>query len=276
MNINEFKLERYFEQHEFTAKYLFCASDCETFKIEDILSEKELSELHSLRLGYSQAQGNPILRKEVAKLFRTVGPEEIVVSVPEEGIFITMNALLDKGDSVIIQFPCYQALREVPKAIGCKVINWAPQAIGNRWRWDISFLTEKVNKDTKMIVINSPHNPTGHLFTHGEYQEIIDIAKENGCMVFSDEMYRLLEYQERDRLPIGSEIYEKCVSLSGMSKVYGLGGLRIGWLSIREKTLLDKIIEFKDYTTISNAALSEYVATVAIRKRPRYCQGIWA
>jgi aspartate/methionine/tyrosine aminotransferase len=267
MKIDEFKLERYFAKHEFSSRYILCASDCESFKVKDLASEEELSELESLRLEYSESQGNSILRKEIAKLFQVVTPEEIIVSAPEEGIFITMNTLLDAGDNVIVQFPCYPALIELPKAIGCKAVTWMPEIIENRWRWDVSFLKENVNKDTKMVVINSPHNPTGHQFTEQEYREIIDIAKENDCIVFSDEMYRLLEHRKKDRLPIGSDVYEKCISLSGMSKTFGLGGLRIGWQSIREKALLEKIAKFKDYTTISNSALSEHVALFALRKK---------
>ena len=148
------------------------------------------------------------MRKEIAKLFQVVTPEEIIVSAPEEGIFITMNALLDAGDNVIVQFPCYPALIELPKAIGCKATTWKPEIIENHWHWDISFLEENVNKDTRMIVTNSPHNPTGQLFTEKEYREIIDIAKENDCIVFSDEMYRLLEHRKEDRLPIGSDVYK--------------------------------------------------------------------
>jgi aspartate/methionine/tyrosine aminotransferase len=267
MRIDEFKLERYFERHEFSAKYIFCASDCETSTLNDFLSEKELSELHSIRLSYSQAQGNPVLRDEISKMYHNVGSEEIIVSVPEEAIFITMNSLLDPGDNVVVQFPCYQALSEVPRAIGCRVIKWEPEAVQDDWNWSLEFLRKMVNKRTRMIIINSPHNPTGHLFNKKEYDEIIQLARENNCIVFSDEMYRMLEYQNEDQLPIGSDVYEKCISLSGMSKAYGLGGIRIGWLSVREKEALDRIMRFKDYTTISSSALSEYVATVAVRKR---------
>jgi len=267
MRIDEFKLERYFTKHESNAKYILGASDCETFTVSEVLSEKELSELHSLRMGYSESQGNAQLREEIATLFQNLTPDDIAVAVPQEAIFLAMNALLDPGDKIAVQVPCYQSLCAVPAAIGAKVLAWSPVTIRNQWHWDLDFLRENVDKTTKLITLNSPHNPTGYHFTQKEYAEIIDIARENGCHVFSDEMYRLLEYQEEDRLPIGSEIYEKCISLSGMSKTFGLGGLRIGWLSTRDRALLERIVEFKDYTTITNSVLSEYVALGALRKR---------
>ena len=269
MKIEEFKLERYFAKHETHAKYVLGASDCESFAVNEILTEKELSDLQSFRLGYSEAQGNMHLRKEIATLFKNVSYEDVVVAVPQESIFIAMNALLSPGDKVIVQVPCYQSLCAVPKAIGCNVVTWSPVTIKNQWYWDTNFLKENVDKATKLIVVNSPHNPTGYLFTRKEYKEIIDIAKEKNCYVFSDEMYRFLEYQKENRLPIGSDVYEKCISLSGLSKTFGLGGLRIGWLSTRDKALLRRVIEFKDYTTLSNSALSEFVALAALKKKEK-------
>jgi hypothetical protein len=97
MRIDEFKLERYFAKHEFDARYILCASDCESFSISEILGEKEFSELHSLKLGYSESQGNRFLRKEIATLFQNVTFDDIVVAAPQEGIFIALNALLSLG-----------------------------------------------------------------------------------------------------------------------------------------------------------------------------------
>ncbi len=260
-------LERFFAKHEFTAKYVMGASDCESYAVNEILSEKELAELHSLRLGYSEAQGNALLRKEISAIFQNVTPDEIVVAAPQEGIFIAMNALLSPGDKAIVQVPCYQSLCAIPRAIGCEVVAWSPSTVENRWQWDLDFLRRSIDKSTKLIVVNSPQNPTGSLFTPEEFAEIIDIARINDCYLLSDEMYRMLEYRKEDRLPTGSDVYDKCISLSGLSKTFGLGGLRIGWLSIREKTILDRIVKLKDYTTLSNSALSEFVALIALRKK---------
>ncbi len=267
MHISPFRLERYLELYEFSAKYILGASDCESFEIQEILSDQELTELKSLRLGYSEAQGNLSLRKEISNLFQVAGPEHIVVSVPQEGIFITMNALLEPGDEVVVQVPCYQSLCEMPKALGCKVLTWEPETKKGRWEWNLDFLRKNVDRKTNLIVINSPQNPTGQTFDKNDYLEILDIAKRNSCYVFSDEMYRLLEHNPQDRLPIGTDIYEKCISLSGMSKTFGLGGLRLGWLSARDNQMLKRIVEFKDYTTISNNAVGEYIAKAALKKK---------
>src|SRR3990172_8470561 len=150
MKINDFKLERYFDKHEFSSRYVLCASDCESSSVKEILTKKDLSKLLSLKLGYTKSPGDPLLREEIAKLFQKVKPEEIVVSGPGEGIFLAMNVLLSAGDRVIVQYPCYQSLFAVPQAIGCDIIKWEPEINGNQWHWDINFLREKVNKETKL------------------------------------------------------------------------------------------------------------------------------
>jgi aspartate/methionine/tyrosine aminotransferase len=155
----------------------------------------------------------------------------------------------------------------IPVAIGCKQVSWKPSMTKNNWNWKMDFLRKNVNKKTKLIIINSPQNPTGALFTRKEFLEIVEIARENECYLFSDEMYRMMEYSEEDRLPIGSDLYKKCISLCGLSKSFGLGGLRIGWLSVRKKEILEQIVKLKDYTTLSNSSLSEFVGLIALKKR---------
>lgn len=269
MKLSPFKLERYFARYEFNVRYTLCASDCESFLIQELLSKKELSKFLSLKLSYTESQGNPELRKEIAKLYTRVKPETIVVCTPQEGIFLAMNILLSPGDKIIVQSPCYQSLFEIAKALGCQVIPWNPIKGDPGWKWDTGFLKKHVDSKTKLVVINSPHNPTGHLFSKEEYQEIMKTAQQKGCYVFSDEMYRFLEYNPHERLPSGSDLYEKCISLFGMSKTFGMPGLRIGWLSMQDKELFNRIMSFKDYTTICNSALSEQIALVALRKKDK-------
>jgi len=101
MKLADFQLERYFAKYEFNVPYVLCASDCESFAVHELLSEKEKSDLLSLRLGYTESQGNPELRKEIAKLYTTVKSDDIIVCAPEEGIFIAMNVLLNAGENII-------------------------------------------------------------------------------------------------------------------------------------------------------------------------------
>jgi len=115
--------------------------------------------------------------------------------------------------------------------------------------------------------VNFPHNPTGSLPSFADYERILEIAASHGIAVFSDEMYRLLERNEGDRLPAAVELYDKAVSLSGVSKTIGLAGLRIGWLVVRDERLMRRLVQLKDYTTICSSAPSEILALAGLRAR---------
>ncbi len=271
MKLNELELERYLVKYEFIAPYLFCVSDSESFEVNELLDmDKDYSKKFSkLRLGYVDPQGSKYLRDEISGLYENVSNEEIVIlSGAAEGIFVVMNALLDKGDHVIVQWPCYQPLCEVPFSIGCEVTKWEMEE-KNEWMPDIDFLIRNVKQNTKMIVINNPHNPTGFVFSKETLHKIIDVAKQKGIWVFSDEVYRFSEYEEDYRTGAVVDIYEKGISVGAMSKIFGLGGLRIGWSCIKDKNILNKVVSFKDYTTICCSAPSEMLSALALKNREK-------
>lgn len=269
MKLKDFKLERFFAQYEFTAPYLLCSSDCESFTVRELLQLEESpeEELKNLRLGYTESQGNPILRKEISRLYEKTDPEDIIVFAgAEEGIFIFMNVLLNKGDHIIVQFPAYQSLFEIANSIGCEITRWEMR-YEDKWELNIDFLEKNIKKNTRLIVINTPHNPTGYSIPQEKYRKIIDLAKENDIYLFSDEVYKFLEYDEKNRLPSMCDLYDKGVSLGVMSKSFGLAGLRIGWIGTKGKEVLKKLASFKDFTSICNSAPGEFLSALALRNK---------
>lgn len=271
MKIEEFKLERYFARYEFGTPHLLCCSDCETLSVAELLEmdvDFEAS-FASLRLGYTESQGHPVLREEIARLYANISTEEIIVlSGAEEGIFALMNSLLEAGDHVIVQFPAYQSLFEVARAIGCEVSLWTLDEEKN-WEPDLETLESLITKKTKLIVINFPHNPTGAMINREDFEAIAEIAGERDITLFSDEVYRFSEYDPTDRLAGMCDIYDKSITLGVMSKSFGLAGLRIGWVASRNREILNKIAGFKDYTTICNSAPSEMLAITALRHKEK-------
>jgi aspartate/methionine/tyrosine aminotransferase len=264
-----FALERFFARHEFSARYLLSTSDCEGLAMADLLADAEpkLQERWGgLRLGYTESQGLPELRTEIATLYESVNPADILVAAPEEAVFLAMNALLEPGDHVICTFPGYQSLYQLALSIGCRVTFWEPSG-GEGWRFDPAWLEKNLRPDTKLVVWNFPHNPTGALPTAADFARMIAAASAAGAWVFSDEMYRLLEPSADLRLPAAVDRYERAVSLSGMSKAFGLAGLRIGWVATHDAELLERMKALKDYTTICSSAPSELLALMALRSR---------
>jgi len=269
MKIEPFLLERFFARHEFSARHLLCASDCETLSIAELLAmEPGAAEAFSaLRLGYTESAGGPELRQEIASLYEGITAADVLVfSGAEEAIFVFMNAALRAGDHLIVHAPCYQSLTSVAEASGCQVARWEASAESG-WAPDSERLSQEVTTATRAIVVNFPHNPSGYLAEKERFAAIVDLARKNGLLLFSDEVYRFLEYDAGARLPAACEIYENGVSLGVMSKAFGLAGLRLGWVACRNQQVLRAMAGLKDYTTICAAAPSEFLAHLALRRR---------
>ena len=271
-----FALERHFAKYEFTAPYLLCCSDCEAIPLSELLSmadEESLSLWRNLGLGYTESSGHPLLRQEIAKLYSGIAPEEVLVTAPEEGVFIAMQTLLHKGDHLVVTGPGYQSLSEVALSLGCRVSFWVPQWSEARgWKYQIEELQALISKETKLIVLNFPHNPTGAILSEADINRVAGMARERKIPLFSDEMYRYLEHDAGLRLPSVAELYEDGVALSGLSKSFALPGLRIGWLVSKNKTILQSCAFYKDYTTICSSAPSEVLGIMGLRAKEQILQ----
>jgi aspartate/methionine/tyrosine aminotransferase len=267
MDIPLFKLERFLAQYEFEVPYFLCGSDCEAFSLGDLLALEPGADeaFRNLRLGYTESRGDPRLREAIAGRYAERNPDDFVVFAgAEEGIFVFMNAVLKPGDHVIVQYPTYQSLYEVARANGCEVTFWRMDE-DDGWMLDLEDLKRAIRPTTRAIVINTPNNPTGSQMGREVFDGLIDIARDHGIYVFSDEVYRYLEHDPRTRLPAMADAYEKGVSLGVMSKAYGLPGLRIGWIATPDGDLLEKTVQFKDYTTICSSAPSEFLSLCALK-----------
>lgn len=271
MHLDDFKLERFFAKYEFSAPYILCSSDPQSLTIEELLTYEEgaLEGLKKHYLGYTETKGSPKLKEEISKLYENIYPNEILVhSGGEEGIFLFMNCALNKGDHVIALFPAYQSLYSIAESIGCEVSYWKlKENENNTFELDINFLATNIKENTKAIIVNFPHNPTGFLPSKALFKEIVEIAKKHNVLLFCDEVYRFLEHDKNDTLPSACDLYDFAISTGSMSKAFGLPGLRIGWTTTRNQVLLNKMWSYKDFTTICSSAPSEYLATVAIRNR---------
>ncbi len=226
-----------------------------------------IDKFKKLWLGYTESAGDPALTEQIAALYSDITPEQILVhSGAEEAIFNTMNVLLEKGDHIIVHYPCYQSLMEIAKAIGCDVTLWETHS-HNQWALDLDFLKDHIRSNTRLVIINTPHNPTGYLMPRADMDEVAKLSRQHGFVVFSDEVYRESEFHEEDRLPAACDFGEHAVSLGVMSKTYGLPGLRIGWIATRNAAVYDGMAALKDYTTICNSAPSEFLAELALHHR---------
>lgn len=269
MELAPFAIERYYALHEFTTPTMLSSSDAETVTVAELLALEPGAEeaLLGQRLGYTESAGSPELRTAIAAIYERLAPEDVVVlAAAEEGIFTAYHALLRPGDHVVVETPCYQSALEVARSTGAEVDEWR-RSYAEAWAYDVDALERVLRPDTRLIYVNSPHNPTGTQMTSEVLDRVVELAAERGAWLFSDEVYRELEHDPADRVPAAADRYERALSLGSVSKTYGLPGLRLGWLASRDGDALSRIVHTKHYTTICSSAPSELLAAVALRHR---------
>jgi aspartate/methionine/tyrosine aminotransferase len=272
MRIADFALERFFARWEFAVEHLLCASDVEAYPMADLLAlaDDETRALwDELRLSYTESTGHPLLRSEIASLYESVEPDEVLTFAgAEEAIFCLMNVVAGSGDHAIVTWPGYQSLYEVARAAGAEVTLHELRE-SHDWAIDTDALRGQLTPATRLIVVNVPHNPTGMVADRGTFDAIVAISEEAGAHLLVDEVYRGLEVDEADRLPAGVDSTARGISLGVMSKTYAMPGLRIGWIATHDRDLLDRLARYKDYTTTCSSAPSEILAIAGLRARER-------
>jgi aspartate/methionine/tyrosine aminotransferase len=272
MRIADFALERYFARWEFAVRHVLCASDVEGYPMRELLAladEEGRALWDGLRLGYTESAGHPLLRAEIAGLYETLEADDVLVFTgAEEAIFCTFSALLGPGDHAVVTWPGYQSLYEVARAAGARVALHALRE-SDGWALDVDRLVAAIRPDTRAVVVNAPHNPTGMLPTHAEWARLVEAGGAVGVRLIADEVYRFLEFDSGDRLAAGADTGPRNASIGVMSKSFALAGLRIGWLASRDRDLLARVAALKDYTTICPPAPSELLAIVALRAREK-------
>jgi aspartate/methionine/tyrosine aminotransferase len=267
-----FRIERYFARDEFTTRHLLASSDCEALALAELLALADAGDREAwdgLRLGYTESPGLLELRERIAAGYPGLGAEDVLTAAPEEILYLLGRTLLQPGDRAIVTYPAYQSLYEIAGAVGARVERWTPEETAGGWWFDPGRLEALARDGAKAIVVNFPHNPTGALPTPAEWAAVVRTAESASAVLVVDEMYRGLEYDPARRLTPGALVSEHGVSIGGLSKAYGLPGLRVGWLATRHAATRDAAQTYKDYTTICSSAPSERLAVVALKNAER-------
>ncbi len=267
MKPNPFRIEQFYAKYEFSTPYMLSSSDAESRSVAELLAFEPSAKLEQLWLGYTESSGAPYLRQTIAGIYQAITPDDVLVfSSAEEGIFVFYNALIAATDHVIVESPCYESAFEIARCTGASVSKWQ-RNFETGWAHDLTALERLIQKNTKAIYINTPHNPTGTNMTLDTLNAVLNLAREHGIYVFCDEVYRELEHDPHTRLPAACDLYENAISLGSISKAYGLPGLRLGWYASRNRHVLQAARDYKDYTTICSSAPSEFLADLALRHR---------
>ncbi len=266
--LSPFRLERWFAEFEFvlgirnlTASGPYDATTRELLALED---EETTRRYLDLGLGYIENPGGADLRQGVTSLYTTLHAEDIqITSGASEALFLLAWSLMEPGANIIIEEPCYENLPGVASALGFEVRR-LPLRMQDGWKPDLARLAQLIDEKTRLIYLVHPHNPTGSTLQVEEMQTIARMAERVGARVVNDEVFRLIAL-DGEPTPSIIDVAENALCIADMTKPWGLGGLRVGWIAGRDHQLLQRVSEVRDYSTMCSSATGEFLATVALR-----------
>src|SRR5579862_5527583 len=261
-------------RHETHVRYDIAESGILPLSTDDLLAFEPpaeraatLTALLDLPLGYSEARGTEQLRSMLAATYARGDADDILVTTGAiEANFLLFNELLEPGDHVIAPYPAYQQLYTVPKAIGCDVSLWhvGPET---GYRYDVAALKGLLRPRTRVIVVNTPHNPTGAMLSPADAARVYALAESVGATVIGDEAYRWLEVPDGE--PFAPPMFDagpRGVSVGTLSKPFGLPGLRIGWIA-GPPDLIQACWGLRDYISLSPGKLNDALACLGLKHR---------
>ena len=267
MKLEPFAMERLQSTWENRVAWNLSESGVHPLRLEELaVAEEDRAALFGQELGYTQTNGTPELRAAIASMYPDARPEHIeVTNGGSEANCIALWHLVEPGDEVVMMLPNYMQMRGLARGLGAVVRAWPLVEDDTRWRADLEALDALVSPATKLILICNPNNPTGARFTAPELNEICRIASRVGAWIVSDEIYRGAELDSIETPTIWGR-YERAIVTSGLSKAFGLPGLRIGWV-VAPPGLIEELWSVHDYTTIAPGALNDRLARVALARR---------
>ena len=267
MRVPPFALERYQSVHEHHVEINLTESGVEPLEVGELLGPDALEGLLGQPLAYSQSNGTPELRAAVAAAFPGAGEEHVLVANGgAEANFVACWRLVEPGDEVVVMQPNYGQVQGLAEGFGALVRPWPLRAEragpSPRWAPDVDELRGLVTDRTKVVAICNPNNPTGARLTGPEVAAVCEVAARHGAWVFSDEIYRGAEHDGVETPTVWGRT-ERAIVTGGLSKAYGLPGLRIGW-AVAARDMADSLWSRRDYTTIAPSALSDRLARHAL------------
>ncbi|OCT53946.1 putative aminotransferase [Cladophialophora carrionii] len=272
-----FHLPKWLEENAANATHVLGGSAAPGLSLDDLVAlsndpakTEDALRWRGLKLANYSAQGSEAVRRNIADLYsEDVLPEHVVTTTGTTGANMTvLLSLVQPGDHVVSVYPVYPQLLGLPKRLGCEVSLWKLDP-SNGWRADVEELRKLIKPSTKLIILNNPGNPTGSYLDLATQQKIIQLAQEHDITVLADEIFRPLYHEGPAPPSLVEHDYTKVVVTSSMSKVWAMSAVRIGWIISRDHSILDMILNAREYTLQSTSVLDEIVATEALSTRCR-------
>jgi aspartate/methionine/tyrosine aminotransferase len=268
MKVTPFTLEQFFAQTEFNVRYHLAASAIQSWSLRELLSlanDPDLQfSLFATRIGYTEPEGIPELRREIAHLYSaTENPDNILITIGAiEANYLLLSTLLEPGDKFVVQTPYYQQLAQVGIDLGAVPLYWE---YSEEKGFPLEEFEALIEQKPALVMLNTPHNPTGFVFSPDDMKKIADLCCERNIVLLSDEVYRDLG---ESRLPSMRDYSAQAIGIGSMSKAYGLAGLRVGWM-VGPSEIIKRCQEKRDYTSLCPPAFGQHLALTALKHRTK-------
>jgi len=276
--LEPFKMERIQSEWENVVSYNLSESGVEPVKVMELISMLEgeegiQSQVLERQLGYPQTNGTEELRGLISEMYQEAGIQNVIVTNgTSEANYIATWKLFDQKDEdkneLVLMLPNYMQIPGLAKAFGAKIRPLNLRKEGTEWIPDLDALQNIVSKKTRAIAIVNPNNPTGAILDGAQQKVIAELAADFDVWILSDEVYQGAEL-EGPPTPTMYDFYDKVLVISGLSKAYGLPGLRIGWIVSHSDEEITDLWKYKDYTSISHSNLSDLLARIALHPEVR-------
>jgi aspartate/methionine/tyrosine aminotransferase len=270
MTFKPFELERLLSDWEQTVEFNFAESGVHPVMLKEVLNfaNVDFEQFIEIPLNYPEVNGDVQLRERVSALYEGASPDNVLVTVgASEANYILANTLLESGDEVAVMRPTYMQLSGAAANLGANVRSFSLDGTKD-WALDLDELKDAVTPKTKVIAVVNPNNPTGKILSDIEMNAIITIAEKVGAWLITDEVYSGSE-RDIDQPAIAFYgKYDKVIVVNGLSKAYGLPGLRIGWV-VAPSFITKELWKRHEFTTISSSMLGNRLGEMALRPNVR-------
>ena len=272
MLIDTFEMERMQSLYWHEVEYDLSESGVRPLTVRELLGERaDAQTLLDTALGYPLSEGSEVARERIAQWYPGCRRENVtIVNGGSEANLLTLWTLLEPGDRLAFMVPNYMQGWGLGRHFAGRTDTFELRLGGNESRWalDPDELERAVTDRTRVIMVCNPNNPTGHVLTAPEMEAIVEAADRVGAWIVADEIYRGAEIDADETSPTFWGRYDNVVITSGLSKAFGMPGLRIGWAVAPEETIGDLWIRH-DYTTLTPGKISDELAAVAMEPERR-------
>lgn len=263
MKIQPFAMERWQSVWEHRVELNVSESGVQPMTLDELAGDAEtLAAINQSALGYPQTNGSEATRAGVASLYLGATADNVLMTTGcAEANYLVALGLVEPGDEVVVLQPNYMQVPGVVRALGAKVrVLWLQEELG--WQPAPDEIRRAITPNTKLVALCNPNNPTGATLGERTMTDLTLALEKSGAWLLSDEVYRGAE-REVNTTPSLWGRYERVICTGGMSKAYGLPGLRVGWI-VGPASLIADLWGYHDYTSIAISALSDRLAGLVL------------